>query len=335
MRDVAERAGVSATTVSHVINGTRPVSEELRTRVLAAMDALDYRPNLLARSLRRGQAYLVGMIIPDVSNPYFAEVARGVEDTVCVQDYSVILCNTDNDPRRERLYATALTRNQVGGMLLASVDVSADDYRVLRAQRIPLVMINRDAPGEAVDQVLTNSVRGGYLATRHLVELGHRRIACITGPSQTTPSAERVTGYRQALREEGIEGNGRLVLRGDFQYGGGYRLARQLLTSSDPPTAVFAVSDMMALGVLCAAQEMGLKVPADLSVVGYDDIQLASFTSPPLTTVFQPKYETGVLAATLLLERMRDRELPPRRRVLDVRLESRQSCAPPSRGRTS
>ena len=331
MRDVAERAGVSVTTVSHVVNETRPVSDELRQRVQAAMEELGYQPNLLARSLRRGQTHTLGMIVPDISNPYFAAVARGVEDTSYHQNYSVILCNSEHDPGKERLYVTVLTTKQVDGLLLVSVDVSAEDLHALRARRIPVVMVNRKIPGEAVDLVLTINVRGGYFGTHHMVELGHRRIACITGPFDTAPSVERLTGYRQALHEANIPVDETLIVRGSFQYSSGYRVARQLLSMDDPPTGVFACNDMEALGVICAAQQMGCQVPADLSVVGYDDVSLASFTSPPLTTISQPKHEIGVLAATLLLERLRDPGLKPRRHVLDVSLQSRRSCGPPRR----
>jgi LacI family transcriptional regulator len=332
MRDVAERAGVSVTTVSHVINETRPVSDELRQRVLAAIDELGYQPNVLARSLRRGETHTIGMIVPDSANPFFAELARGIEDTSFAHGYNLILCNSDGDLDKELIYADVLTEKQVDGILFVAAGVSTDHIRALQERRIPVVIVDREIPDVSVDQVLTNNARGGWLATRHLLELGHRCIGCITGPSDVTPSAERVTGYRQALSEGGIPVDEVLIVKGDFQYESGYRAARQILARDDPPTAIFTCNDLMAVGAISAAVEMGRQVPVNLSVVGFDDVRLASFANPPLTTIVQPKYEMGVLATTMLLERMRNHDIPPRRRLLDTRLLIRQSTAPPEAG---
>jgi LacI family transcriptional regulator len=328
MRDVAERAGVSVTTVSHVINQTRPVSDELRERVLAAMDELGYQPNRLARSLRRGHTHTVGMIVPDSTNPFFAEVARGVEDTSFEQGYSVILCNSDGNLDKEVFYTNVLAERRVDGILFVAAGISTEQIRDLQARRMPVVVVDREIPDVAVDSVLTDNARGGKLATRYLMDLGHRCIGCIVGPSDVTPSAERVTGYRQALDESGIPVDDALIVKGDFQYEGGYQAARQLLTIDDPPTAIFACNDLMAVGAISAAAEMGRRIPADISVVGFDDVRLASFANPPLTTVAQPKYEMGVIAATMLLERMHEPEVPPRRRMLDASLLVRRSTAP-------
>jgi len=328
MRDVAERAGVSITTVSHVINETRPVSDELRQRVLAAMQELGYQPNLLARGLRRGETRTIGMIVPDSANPFFAELARGIEDTVFEQGYNVILCNSDGDLDKELLYANVLAEKRVDGILFVAAGVSTEHIQTLQEQRMPVVVVDREVPDAFVDSVLTDNARGGWLATRHLLDLGHRRIGCIAGPSDVTPSAERITGYRQALDEGGVLVDEALILKGDFQYESGYQAARQLLSIDDSLTAIFACNDLMAIGAISAAVEVGQQVPADLSVVGFDDVRLASFANPALTTVAQPKYEMGVVAATMLLERMHDLGIPPRRRVLDTKLLIRQSTAP-------
>lgn len=335
MHDVAERAEVSVTTVSHVINETRHVSDELRGRVLEAMEALGYRPNRLARSLRRGETHTIGVVVPDSSNPFFAEVARGVEDTSFVQRYSVILCNSDGDLAKELFYTNVLTAKQVDGILFVAAGVSTEHIRALQNQQVPVVVVDREIPGVSVDDVLTDNVHGGETVTRHLIDLGHRRIGCITGPSDVTPSADRVIGYRRALEEASLPFDEEIVLRGDFQYEGGYRGGRRLLTMGDPPTAIFACNDLMAVGVIRAAREMGCRVPADLSVAGFDDVRLASFTSPPLTTVAQPKHEMGVVAAELLLERMEDRDQPPRHRLLGTRLVVRRSTAPPGADRSA
>jgi len=330
--DVARVAGVSRATVSYVINnrtdGNVRISEETRCRVLEAIEELGYRPNVLARSLRQGQTHTIGMIVPDNTNPFFAEVARGVEDTSFEQGYSVILCNSDRDLDKELLYTNVLAEKRVDGILFVAAGMSTERICALQERRMPVIVVDRDIPDVAVDSVMTANERGGRLATRHLIELGHRRIGCIAGPSDVTPSAERVTGYRQALREAGLPMDEALIMKGDFQYESGYQAARQLLSMEDPPTAIFACNDLMAVGAISAAVRLGRQVPADLSVVGFDDVPLASFANPALTTIVQPKYEIGVVAATMLLERMQDPDRPPHRKVLDTELVVRQSTAP-------
>ena len=330
--DVAREAGVSRATVSYVINnrtdGNVRISEETRCRVLEAIEELGYRPNVLARSLRQGQTHTIGMIVPDNTNPFFAEVARGVEDTSFEQGYSVILCNSDGDLDKELLYTNVLAEKRVDGILFVAAGMSTEHICALQERRMPVVVVDRDIPDVAVDSVMTANERGGWLATRHLIELGHRHIGCIAGPSDVTPSAERVTGYRQALREAGLAVDEALILKGDFQYESGYQATRQLLSMEDPPTAIFACNDLMAVGAISAAVGLGRQVPMDLSVVGFDDVPLASFANPALTTIVQPKHEIGVVAATMLLERMRDPDRPPHRKMLDTELVVRQSTAP-------
>ncbi|MCJ7738716.1 MAG: LacI family transcriptional regulator [Anaerolineae bacterium] len=327
MRDVAERAGVSISTVSHVVNETRPVSDELRGRVLAAIEVLGYQPNTLARGLRRGQTHTIGMIVPDSANPFFAEVGRGVEDASFEYGYSVILCNSDGDLDKELMYTRVLAEKRVDGIILVAAGVSTEHIRAMQAQRMPLVVVDRDIPDVAVDSVLTDNARGGELATRHLLGLGHRRIGCIAGPSDVTPSADRVTGYRRVLKEFGLPVDECLIVKGDFQCESGYQATYSLLTMDNPPTAIFACNDMMAIGAICEAFELGWQVPDEVSVVGFDDVRLASLTNPPLTTVAQPKYEMGTVVTKLLIERMRDLDRPARRRVLDVSILVRQSTA--------
>ena len=332
MREVAERADVSVTTVSHVVNDTRPVSQALQERVLFAMDELDYRPNRLARSLRRGETHTIGVIVPDSANPFFAEVARGVEDASFEERYNVILCNSDGDLEKELLYTNVLTAKQVDGILFVAAGVSTEHIRALQEDRVPLVVVDRTIPDVSVDEVLTDNIHGGEMVTRHLIGLRHRRIGCITGPSDVTPSADRVAGYQKALRDADIPIDESIILRGDFQYSSGHQVAHELLGMDDPPTAVFACNDLMAVGVISAARELGLRVPEDLSVAGFDDVPLASFTNPPLTTIAQPKYEMGALATRLLLERMQDHDNSPRHELLSTRLVIRQSTAPVDAG---
>jgi LacI family transcriptional regulator len=332
MRDVAERAGLSVTTVSHVINNSRTVSDASRQRVLQAMEELDYRPNALARSLRRQQTNTIGMIVPDSANPFFAEIARAIEDASFAQNYSVILCNSEGDLEKQRTYTNVLIEKRVAGILFVAAGISTELINDLWRRRVPLVVIDREVPGVEVDTVLTNHAQGGRLATQHLINLGHRRIACISGSSQLSPSSERVTGYRDALKANELALDEDLVVRGDFQYESGYEATHQLLRRETPPTAIFACNDLMAVGCISAAAELGYDVPIDLSVVGFDDVRLASFTNPLLTTVAQPKHEISRLATEMLLERIGDPDARPRFARLDTELRLRNStAAPPER----
>jgi LacI family transcriptional regulator len=326
IQEVAARAGVSSTTVSHVVNNTRFVAEHTRARVQAAMDELGYRPNALARSLRRGQTHTIGLILPDSANPFFAEVGRGIESAAFDLGYSVILCNTEGDLDKEHLYMDVLSNKQVDGIIFVAAGERTDSLRALLRRKLPVVVVDRNLTGVEVDAVLTDNRQGGYLATRHLIELGHRRIGCIAGPSHLTPSADRVTGYRTAMTEAGLPTEDGLIVRGDFHPESGRTAALALLSRSDPPTAIFACNDLMAVGTLRAAAETGRSVPVDVAIVGFDDIELASYTFPPLTTVAQPKLEMGRMALQLLIEHMRDKSRPTDREVLPTKLVVRGSC---------
>jgi LacI family transcriptional regulator len=267
------------------------------------------------------------MIVPDSANPFFAEVARAIEDASFAHNYSVILCNSEGDLEKQQSYTNVLIENRVAGILFVAAGVSTELVNDLSQRRVPLVIVDREVPGVEADTVLTDHAQGGCLATQHLIDLGHRRIACIAGNSEISPSAERVTGYRETLEKNGIPFDESLVVKGDFQYESGYEATRQLLTLERPPSALFACNDLMAVGCISAARELGLRVPDDLSVVGFDDVRLASFTNPPLTTIVQPKVEIGALATQMLLERLVDLEAPARFKRLDTKLCVRQSTA--------
>ena len=331
MRDVAERAGVSITTVSHVINQTRIVSDETRTRVLDVMSELGYQPNVVARSLRRKETYTIGVIVQDSAYPFYAEVIRGIEDTSFEQGYTITLCNSDGDLGKEHLYTNMLIERQVDGILFFATSSQSNTHiQRFKARRVPLVVVDRPVPEIEIDSVLIDNERGGWLAARHLVELGHRRIGCISGPPDLLVSTQRTSGYQQALNEAGIPVNRNLIANGDFEYESGYQAARHLLSGQKPPTAIFACNDLMAVGAINAALELNQQVPTDVSVVGFDDIRLAALINPPLTTVAQPKYEMGVLATTMLLERISTPDVPSRRQTLETKLLVRRSSGPVS-----
>ncbi len=325
IREVAKKAGVSPTSVSHVLNNTRFVSEDVRERVNSAMRELNYRPNALARSLRRGETHTLGLILPDSANPFFAEVGHAIESAAFARGYSVILCNTENDEDKEHLYTEVLENKQLDGIIFVGAGENRESISAIIQNGIPLVVVDRDMGNLELDTVTTENHQGGFLATQHLLSLGHQIIGCITGPSNITPSAERVTGYREAHRQAGIHIEDSLLVRGDFHAPSGYSAALQLLQRTPRPTAIFVCNDMMAIGALRAVAQLGLNVPEDIAIVGFDDIELASYTTPSLTTVAQPKQEIGQLAVKLIFERMGDHSLPPRHNILSTQLIIRES----------
>jgi LacI family transcriptional regulator len=325
IHEVAKKARVSPTTVSHVINNTRFVSEILRERVQRAMAELNYRPNALARSLRLGQTHTFGLILPDSANPFFAEIGHAIEAAAFERGYSVILCNTENDQTKELLYTNVLENRQVDGMIFVATGRNHDALSSIVKNGLPLVVVDRDLGSLSLDAVTTDNHQGGLIATRHLIERGHRIIGCITGPSDITPSAERVTGYSDAIKEINLELEETLLLRGDFHVPSGLEAATRLLQRDPRPTALFVCNDMMAIGALHAAAKLGLRVPDDVAIVGFDDIELASYTIPPLTTVCQPKQQIGQTAIQLILERMSAPSLPPRHKILHPQLIIRES----------
>jgi LacI family transcriptional regulator len=337
IKDVARQAGVSITTVSHVINETRFVSEKLTQKVYDAMSDLNYRPNIIARSLRSGRTKTIGLVIPDISNPYFADFSRRIEDKGYEYGYNVILCNTDENLAKEERYVDGLISKQVDGLIFFSSGVNKSFKDNPNKGDIPIVVTDRESEGIASDVVLIDNYQGGYEATSYLISIGHRRIACISGPSMVRPSAQRVDGYLKALDEAGIPFDDALLRMGDFRYYGGEEQMKIIMKLPEPPTAVFACNDMMALGAIRTIREAGCSVPDDYSIVGFDNTPLSKYVSPQLTTISQPVKEMADLAVELLIEKIKIREdqkhkkelLPEYKRiVLDTELVIRESCAP-------
>jgi len=329
IRDVAARAGVSVTTVSHTLNGTRFVSEQARAKVHEAAHALGYVPSEVARGLKHNTTRTLGMLVPNNSNPYFAEIIRGVEHHSFAAGYSLLLCNSNDDVRQQADHLRVLAERRVDGIVLVASGDDGAIVAVCKDLRLPLVLVDREIETIAVDLIEVDHAAGGELATAHLLGLGHAGVACIGGPSDLRASHQREAGWRRALDKAGIVPRADEVVRGDFGPASGAAAMRRLLQAPRPPTAVFVCNDMMAIGALHAAHEAGIAVPAQLSVVGFDDIELAAYTSPPLTTVAQPKEAIGTGAAGLLLERLRDGRTEPRRTVLQPALHLRSSTAEP------
>jgi LacI family transcriptional regulator len=303
IKDVAALAGISYTTVSHVLNKTRPVSEPVRLKVEAAIVELDYVPSAVARSLKAKSTATIGLLVPNSTNPYFAELARGIEDHCARNGYCVILCNSDDNPDKQRSYLRVLLEKRVDGLIVASVGADHDLLSSLAAVRTPMVVVDRALEGVATDLVCIDHELGGYLATLHLLELGHRDIACISGPSSTSVAQMRLAGYRRAMAEFELDVVPERVVESDFTGQGGYEAAG-LLLDGHPPTAIFAANDLIGMGVLRAAAERNIRVPGALSVIGFDDIQLCRYVYPALTTVGQSIQVLGELAAERLLGRV-------------------------------
>ena len=326
IKDVALRAGVSVSTVSHVVNGTRKISASTHERVDKAIRDLAYVPSAVARSLKSNTTRTLGMLIPNSSNPYFAEIVRVVEDRCFGAGYALILCNTDDEPRRQEIYLKVLAERRIDGLVVVSTGDDESLSKMLTSlRRIPIVLLDREISNQVCDLVETAHMQGGLVATRHLVSLGHRRIACIGGPAGLAPSEQRIAGWRLGLAEAGLHVDTKLLWQGGFTSQGGYEAMHAMLRIDPPPTAVFVCNDLMAIGVLRAAHENGVRVPDALSVVGFDDIELSDFTSPPLTTVAQPKQRMGALAVDMLLERIEGRRQDARKVVLQPELRVRAS----------
>jgi len=327
IKDVAALAGISYTTVSHVVNNTRPVSKEVRVKVEEAIKTLDYVPSAVARSLKAKTTATIGLLVPNSLNPYFAELARGIEDYCERNGYCVILCNSDDNPEKQRSYLRVLLEKRIDGLIVASAGGDSNLAQGLAGVRTPMVIVDRGLEGVDADLVRIDHEYGAYLATRHLLEMGHRDIATISGPTSTSVAQMRLAGYCRALKEAGIEVSSARMLESDFTSTGGYSAAAALL-ESNPPSAIFAANDMIGIGVLRAAAERNIRVPAELSVIGFDDIQMSRYVYPALTTVGQSILQLGEMAAEVLLRRIATPDLATEQRIVTPSIVIRESTAP-------
>ncbi|SAL54221.1 LacI family DNA-binding transcriptional regulator [Caballeronia telluris] len=327
IKDVAAIAGVSFTTVSHVVNNSRPVSADVRAKVERAIRELDYVPSAVARSLKARSTATIGLLVPNATNPYFAELARGVEDGCAKNGYCVFFCNSDDDPAKQRSYLRVLQEKRIDGLVIASAGEDAVLAQSLASSREPLVIVDRNIEGVSADLVQIDHEKGAYLATRHLLQLGHAEIGCITGPVSTAVSAMRVHGFIRAMAERGIEIEPGAIVESDFSATGGYAAASQLFDSMKP-SAIFACNDMMGIGALRAAAERRISVPGDCSIIGFDDVELSRYTYPALSTVGQSVRALGEMAALTLIDRITGKLAgTTRRRVVPPRLLWRESTA--------
>lgn len=326
IRDVARAAQVSTATVSRVLAGLNVVSDELARRVQSAARKLRYQPNRVARSLRARTTRTIGVLIPNIQNPFFTGVVRGIEDLLQATDYTLLLGNSDDNPAREKAYLDLLRAEGVGGLVLVPGLSGARAYRETLEAGIPVVAIDRYLPDLETDSVTVANAEGAALAVRHLIGVGHRRIAIITGPKDVSTATERLAGYLTALGEAAIAREPELVHHAPFRPEGGYDATVKLLSLERPPGAIFAGSDLTALGTLRALHEHRIRVPEEIALVTFDDMPWAAALQPPLTAVSQPTYEMGATAARLLLERIRQPDRPLQRVRLQTQLMVRASC---------
>jgi LacI family transcriptional regulator len=328
--DVARLAGTSPSVVSYVLNGgPRPVSSAARARVLAAVAELGYRPNGIARSLRMSRSTTLGLVVPDTANPFFAHLARAVEDAAFAAGYTLLIGNAAENADRQAAYAQTFLARQVDGLFLVPAHGSSVPPELVSTD-VPWVTLDRELPGTAAGAVLIDNRAGAREATRHLLSHGRRSIACIAGPDDVRTAIDRVEGWRDALREAGLPVPERAVSHAPFGRRAGREHALRLLDGPDEYDALFVASDEQAIGVLRALHELALQCPRDIAVVSFDGIAESEFATPSLTTMSQPFVEIGRAAVADLLELIGERGRPGTRTVLEAHLTVRESCGCPA-----
>ena len=329
IKDVAKRANVSTTTVSHVINKTRFVAEDTRNAVWAAIKELHYSPSAVARSLKVNHTKSIGLLSTSSEAPYFAEIIEAVENSCFAKGYTLILGNAHNNFEKQRAYLSMMAQKRVDGLLVMCSEYPQELLSMLEEYRhIPMVVMDwGEARADFTDSVIDNAFEGGYMAGRYLVERGHREIGVISGQLERNTGSGRLSGFMKAMNEAGIEVPEDWIVHGDFEPESGYNAMQQILTCAQRPTAVFCGGDIMAMGAICAADEMGLRVPQDVSIIGYDNVRNARYFTPALTTVHQPKDSLGETAFNMLLDRIINKREESQTIEVHPRLVERRSVA--------
>jgi DNA-binding LacI/PurR family transcriptional regulator len=329
--DVARLAGVSPSTVSRMLNGKGQFAPTTHRAVEQAVEQLRYRPNTIARSLRTRSTQTIAFLLPDIPDPFFVSLISGVQQHALASDYAMLLCVTEGNPEREEHYLNLLRAKQVDGVLVDGLVLPPARLTRFVEDGFPIVCLDRDIDVPALPLVQVDNRLGARRATEHLLALGHTRVAHVAGAElhRLRHSQERLAGYRDALDAAGIEADDRLVAAGDYTEDGGHAAARALLDAGVEFTAMFAANDLSAIGAVSAITETGRRVPDDISVVGFDDIHIAAFTVPALTTIHQPAAEIAQRATELLIGLIQGEDVDERRHVLEPRLVVRASAAPP------
>jgi len=325
--DVAQEAGVSRATVSRVISGKTVTSDKVKSRVFAAIEKLGYQPNLVARSLRVQQSKIIGLIISDIQNPFYTGLVRAVEDTAHENNFMVFLCNSDENIEKEILYVRLMVAEKVAGVVITPTRERDNPSRILIEAGVPVVAVDRSIMDLDVDSVVIDNCQMAIELMDHLISDGHKRIAIISGPSTSTTSRERLEGYFQALSNHGLPVDPALIRQGLPKEAFGYQAARELLELEQPPAALFLLNNLLTLGALRAIHEKNLRIPEDIALVGFDEVNWTSFINPPLTVATQPTYELGRKATELLINRIKQPTLATARHVIGATVVIRNSCA--------
>ncbi len=307
IKDIARETGYSISTVSRVLNNKEEgMSKETRKRILEVVKEMNYRPNQFARGLITKKSNMLGLIVPNISNPFFPELCRGAEDEAVQNGFSLIICNSDDQANKEERYIHLLKEQQVDGILLASMNkLTRGNERILTDSQIPYILVDRGVDVDSATGVFMDNFKGGYLAGKHLIELGHRKIACMTGPADITNANKRLKGFLQALNEHDISIPSHYILNGNYHMEDAYDLAKRFLAEHEV-TAIFTGNDLMACGVYRAAFELNISIPNDLSVIGFDDIPFGEALNPKLSTIRQNTYQIGKDSVKLLIKKIRN-----------------------------
>ena len=327
IKDVARRAGVSTATVSRVLSNKPQVSENAHRRILAAMEELDYQPSRVARSLRVQRSKIIGLIISDIQNPFFNVLARAVEDVAYGHQYAVFLCNSDEDIEKEKLYIELMQAERVAGVMLSPTRETANPCKKLIKANVPVVVIDRELTDLDVDTVGVDNLAGSFELISHIIDDGHRRIGAVLGTPTAATGRERYEGYVRALTNRDLQASADLLRTGIPKQAIGYKLAGELLDLPEPPTALFTGNNLLTEGAIRAIQDRGRRIPEDIALVAFDELDWMTLIKPALTVVAQPTYELGQTAADLLLKRIEGSTHPPQKIVLKPNLIVRQSCA--------
>jgi LacI family transcriptional regulator len=331
LKDIAKASNVDVSTVSRSLTGSYGINKDTREKVLAMAAQLNYHPNRVARGLATGRSHTIGLIVSDIRNPFFAEVARGAEDAACAAGCEVVLCNSDLDAAKQMRYIQSLLDKRVDGILMNSIaQFNRAQQEQLTNSEVPVVLLNRPRSGSNFSTIAADNNEGGYLAGEYLLRRGHRSVANITGPREHANMRDRSRGLLRAFASTAPRDTP-LMLHGEQTFKGAYEMARTVLAKYPRVTAVFTGNDVMAFGAARAFLEAGLEIPRDISIIGFDNLELSAVMHPPLTTIHQPKYEMGRAGVEMILAAVENKE--PRlaeHRTLGVRLIERQSCAAPA-----
>jgi len=325
INDIAEAANVSITTVSRVLNDKPDVSPNTRKKVLEKINELGYKPNSIARGLALQKTNTLGLIIPDISNPFFPDIARGVEDMANKKGYSIIFCNTDNEQKKEKEAIELMKEKQVDGILLSLSTTNKEELKKLRNVKYPVVQIDRKIPDIDYPSITIDNYKSAYTATKHLINSGHQKIAHITGDLGTITGSKRLEGFKSAMNEANLNIKDYYIKKGNYSKKSGYQNMLELLKNDNPPSAVFIANDLMAVGAYQAIFELDLSIPEDISIIGHDNIDVTKLVNPNLSTMAQPKYKLGHKAVQLLIKEIESNNLSNEEIILTTDFKNRHS----------